>query len=419
MKISKHKKNKIKHVLSKFPALELFVKRTWVPLLSNQYAKNYSSEEIINNQVVFECFKGKFINDSPLSIYKELKKQASHFQFIWVVRDYRWIIDNLDDPEILEVCLDKNTNIVKYGSEAYLKAYATSKYWVTNCRIPYRISKKQGQVFIQCWHGTPLKKMAHDIKVGTNVKTSLDGLKFTYDHEVKRLDYFISPSKYASECFCSSFNMAPSKILELGYPRNDKLIINKNNIQLTENIKRRLGIDNSKKIILYAPTWRDDKVCSVNGNHILTNPLDSEGFLSKFENTVFLYRGHYFTKPENEMIDFIDVSNVNDINDLFLISDMLITDYSSLFFDYANLERPIYFYMPDLEEYRDKTRGFYLDVHTELPGPIAKNPDELAEFILDNDFDYSIFELFNDKYNTYEDGNSAMRVIKELGINKG
>ena len=416
MKISKNIKNKIKHTLSKIPALDLFVRKKVTPLLSDKYDKQYSSSEVIENQFLFECFKGKFFNDSPLSLYKELKSSHKGFKFIWVVNDYKWLILNLHNQDVLDICLDNNTTIVKYGSDEYLEAYATSKYWVTNCRVPFRVTKKEEQIFIQCWHGTPLKKMAHDIKVGSNAKTSLDGLKFAYDHEVSRLDYFLSPSSYASKCFCSSFNMDESKILELGYPRNDKLLVEKNNFEIQKQIKKHLGIEDSKQVILYAPTWRDDKVCSVNGHHILTNPLDSESFLSKFKDAVFLYRGHYFTKPDSEMIEFIDVSHVNDINDLFLISDVLITDYSSLFFDFANLEKPIYFYMPDLEEYRDKTRGFYLDVYRELPGPIASNPDELASYMLRESFDYSVFDSFNKKYNTYEDGKSSNRVIKALGL---
>lgn len=408
MKLKIMIKNKIKQVLSKSSMLDSVVKKSTVFLLSKKYVNYYNKFPTDENQFLFECFKGKFVNDSPLSIYQELLSTNLAAKFIWVLSDEQ-------HPLAKKMQAMPNTKVVFYGTEEYLKAYATSKYWVTNCRIPFRIVKKTDQVFIQCWHGTPLKKMAHDIKIGSNAKTSLDGLKFAYDHEVKRLDYFISPSPYASKCFCSSFNMPKSKILESGYPRNDKLVNHKNDLVLIREIKSELGIREGQKVVLYGPTWRDDKICSVNGNHVLTNPLDSDDFLAEFENTVFLYRGHYFTRPEKEMVNFIDVSDYNDINDLFLISDALITDYSSLFFDFAILCRPIYFYMPDLEEYREKTRGFYLDVETELPGPISRTPGELAKVML-TPYVHSIFDGFNKKYNPYEEGHSARNVLESIGI---
>lgn len=408
MKISKILKNKIKKILSRYPVMDLELKKKTVFLLSKKYTFSYLNCITNEKQFLFECFKGKFVNDSPWSIYQTLSSLNKDATFIWVLQ-------NPEHPLLEKMQSMPNTKVVFYGTEEYLKAYASSKYWITNCRIPFRIAKKPEQVFIQCWHGTPLKKMAHDIKVGSNAKTSLEGLKFAYDHEVRRLDFFVSPSPYASKCFCSSFNMPKSKVLESGYPRNDRLINHRYDVDLISKIKTELGINENKKVILYAPTWRDDKVSNFDGRHILTNPLDCEEFLNHFPDTVFLYRGHYFTHTEKSMVNFIDVSDYNDVNDLFLISDSLVTDYSSLFFDYAILCKPIYFYMPDLEEYREKTRGFYLDVESELPGPIVRTPKELAE-VMSEQFDLSIFALFNKKYNCYEEGHSALNVLQKVGI---
>lgn len=402
-------KIKLKKFLSNNPKLDIIVKKLLCEVFTVFFKIKFGKLDFYENQIVFECFKGKFVNDSPFALFQCLVNKNNKYSFIWV-------LEYAHHP--LEIVLNEfpNTKVVYYGTKEYFEAYAKSKYWITNCRLPYRIAKKKGQIYIQCWHGTPLKRMAHDITIGDNAKTSLDGLKYAYSHEVKRLDFFISPSEYASNRFCSSFNMPHRKILEVGYPRNDKLILEKNNLELINNIKKSLKINPSKKVILYAPTWRDNKI-SNDGKHVLTNVLESKEFVKSFDknDVVFLYRGHYFTRLEGGVSEFFDVSNYNDLNDLLLISDALITDYSSLFFDYANLCRPIYFYMPDLNEYMNKIRGFYLDINNDLPGPIASTPEELAN-LMKIDFDKSIFEGFNKKYNSYEDGCSSSRVIGSIGI---
>ena len=407
----RYKKIKIKvsQYLSKHELLDIIVKNILVRLFQLKFKVGYNLQ-VDSNKILFECFKGKFVNDSPLSIYNELQINNLKYSFVWV-------LSNLSHPlkEYLES--QPNTSVVIYGSKEYFRAYASAKYWFVNCRIPYRIVKKPEQVYIQCWHGTPLKKLGQDITIINYAKSSLSGLRFGYNHESMRLDYFISPSAYASRCFISSFNLEPQKILELGYPRNDKLSTHEKNNDEIERIKKALGISLKKKVILYAPTWRDNNFCNVRGVHVLSNPLDSKEFVASFPDVVFLYRGHYFTKPEEKMAEFIDVSAYNNINDLFLVSDALITDYSSLFFDYAILKRPIYFYMPDLDEYGKEIRGFYLDVEKELPGEICKTPKELSVTMNKKYENASIFVEFNKKYNTYEDGASASRVIKKIGLN--
>ena len=135
---------------------------------------------------------------------------------------------------------------------------------------------------------------------------------------------------------------------------------------------------------------------------------------------IILFRAHWLVAQSfnfDKYKDFIiDVSNYDDINHLYVISDMLITDYSSVFFDYANLKRPIVFYMYDLEEYRDNIRGFYLKLD-ELPGHIVKKEDELIKEIneLFTNFTYNDeYKKFNEKFNYLDDGNASRRVINKI-----
>ncbi|MEZ9855710.1 CDP-glycerol glycerophosphotransferase family protein [Vibrio breoganii] len=397
----------VRRFLSRFSSLDILARHCYVIYKSMIYRYKYFRSEVIEDRFIFESFGGASIADSPYYLYLELRKKHPKATFIWVAKDLKSVDFKL---------LDKNVQLVKYKSKEYFQGYATASYWIVNCRLPFEIVKKKGQVYIQTWHGTPLKKLANDLSTSNNAISSLGAHKFSYKLEANRLDFFLSPSKYATDRFCSSFQLQSDKILELGYPRNDLLYSKRRDEGYINELKQKLSIPLNKKVILYAPTWRDNKYDSESMTHIHTNLLECEEFLSDFKDTIFLYRGHYFTKTENAMNAFIDVSEHNLVNDLLLISDCLITDYSSIFFDYALLYRPIYFYMPDLEEYSNATRGFYLDVEKDLPGTISRSISELKTEIKSGRYNETTLKEFNVTYNPYEDGKSSIRVIDNLGV---
>ena len=140
-----------------------------------------------------------------------------------------------------------------------------------------------------------------------------------------------------------------------------------------------------------------------------------EEFLNKFsDDYIFLYRGHYFTALGNELSKFIDVSSYDNVNDLYLIADLLITDYSSVFFDFSILNKPTLFFMYDRNEYESKIRGMYLDLDNTLPGKISYLPSSLADDILISLNKKTDLSDFNAIYNPYEDGNSTQRVIDAI-----
>ena len=276
---------------------------------------------------------------------------------------------------------------------------------------------------MQCWHGTPLKRLGCDLIHFDNVLNTMKGMKKRYRIEASKFNYLISPSKFASEKFISAWNLKEigkeNIIIEEGYPRNDFLF---NYTQEHVNkIKKQLGIENdNRKIILYAPTYRSDQHEAGVG-YTYKEEINFEEFRNKFsKDYIVLFRPHSFIA---NIFDFekykgfvYDVSKIDDINELYIITDILITDYSSVFFDFANLKRPMLFYMYDLEHYRDKSNGFYIDLQ-ELPGKITKTQEELEkelERINDNFIYDDRYKKFNDKYNYLDDGKASKRVVEEV-----
>ena len=372
--------------------------------------------------VLFACFNGKSYTCSPKALYEEMLQNDKYkdFKLVWVFTDpekYNFLLEN------------RNTEIVKRGSKEHKKYLHIAKYWIFNYKIADSINPTKDQVFLQCWHGTPLKRLGCDLVNFDNLLNSIDGMKKRYKVEAEKFTYFISPSKYASEKFISAWNLKEigkeNIIIEKGYPRNDFLFnytdedVKSIKIKLfgEENLKE----VSNKKIILYAPTYRANQHETGVG-YTYKNEVDFDKLREKLgEDYIILFRPHYFIA---NVFDFekysgfvYDVSKVDDINDLYIISDILITDYSSVFFDYANLERPIIFYMYDLEHYRDESNGFYIDVNKELPGKIVRTDDELIDEIkrVSKEFKFDDkYKEFNDKYNYLDDGKASERVLEEV-----
>lgn len=373
----------------------------------------YMSKRVDEKLIVFESFMGRKYADSPKAIYEYMlgNKEYSEYKFVWAFRE-------TSKYEFME--RNERSRIVKYGSSKYYKIYAGSKYWVTNSRIPEAILKKKEQVYVQCWHGTPLKRLGYDIKVkGGNAMNSVKDIRHKYKSDAKRYSYMVSPSKFCTEKFISAFNLKEldkeNIVIEEGYPRNDFLInYTKDDVK---SIKHKLKIPENKKIILYAPTWRDDQHQSGLG-YTYKNQLDFAKLKENLSDEyIVLYRAHYFVANQFEFDKYNgfikDVADVDDINELYVISDILITDYSSVFFDYAILQRPIIFYMYDLENYRDEIRGFYVDLN-ELPGEIIAKEDELTAKI--QTLKTCKYNDFNKKYNCLDDGEASARVCRKVFI---
>ena len=367
--------------------------------------------KIDDKMIFFESFYGNSYSCSPKAIYEYVlnDERFKDYKFVWAFKN------------INKYTFDERTILVKSNSRKYYKYLSKSKYWVVNLLINTGVKKKKNQVYVQCWHGTPLKKLRYDIEKD-NVLNSISEVRKRNDLDAIKFDYFISPSKFCTEKFTSAFNLKKLNneniFIEKGYPRNDYLFnYKKSDIK---KIKKKLNIPLNKKVILYAPTFRDNQV---NENGYTYNvELDFNKFKNEFsEEYVILFRAHYFIankfdfKKYNNFV--YDVSKYEDINELYIISDILITDYSSVFFDFANLKKPILFYMYDYNNYKNNLRDFYIDLK-ELPGPILKKENTLIKEIKNID-NYSKkykekYEKFNKKYNYLDDGNATKRVVEEI-----
>ena len=381
-----------------------------------RYTYYYLFYKVDDKTIFFESFGGASASCSPKAIYNYLieNKDYKDYKFIWAFK-------NPEKDHLIK--RNKNLTIVKSKSKDYYKYLSKSKYWIVNSLLDLSVIKKKNQIYVQCWHGTPLKKLRCDITVTGSVLNTKEEVIKRNNLDVAKIDYFISPSKYSTEKFTSAFNLKnlnkENIIIEKGYPRNDKLInYTQNDIN---DIKEKLNIKTNKKIILYAPTFRDDEHKSGLGYTYKLN-IDFDKLKKELgKDYVILFRAHYFIANSfdfNKYKDFVyNVSDYDDINDLYIISDLLITDYSSVFFDYAILKRPILFYMYDYKNYKTKLRDFYLDLK-ELPGPIIEKQEDLIKNIKQIDKVFNkykeYYQTFNKKFNPYEDGKSSIRVAKEI-----
>lgn len=368
------------------------------------------------NVIMFDCYGGKSYSDSPKAIYEYMQKcnKFKNYIYIWTFKDverYKELLNNT------------NTILVKKDSKKYRKYIAKSKYWIFNYKIAEYIYPKKNQIFVQCWHGTPLKRLGFDLIHFDNTLNTIKGMKKRYKIEAKKFTYFLSPSRFATEKFVSAWNLKEigkeNIVIEQGYPRNDFLF--NYTKQDVKNIKEKLGIQNSnKKVILYAPTYRSNQHQSGVG-YVYKEEVDFEKLRKYLEKDyIILFRPHYFIANQFDFDKYngfvYNVSAVDDINELYIISDILITDYSSVFFDYANLKRPMIFYMYDLEHYRDESNGFYIDVN-QLPGKITKTDEELIEEIkrISNNFTYDEkYKEFNERFNYLDDGQATKRTVERI-----
>ena len=357
--------------------------------------------------ILFLAFDGRGFLDNPKAIFDAMitDEKFGDYHLVWVLN------------QLLEI---PGRQVIKKKSFAYYYYLSKAKYWVVNQKMPEYLIKKPEQVYLQTWHGTPLKRLAHDMPdTGLTYyrsKQSYQEMVTSYDKDSRLWDYLISPNTFSTEVFASAFQFPTEKIIETGYPRNDDLI-NRSEEEI-QKLKVAYNLPQDKKIILYAPTWRDDSY-SLKGY-----TFDLHIDFHKWHHTlgdsyVIIFKPHYLISnqvaiPES-LSDFVrTVPATSDINDLYLISDCLVTDYSSVFFDYANLNRPIYFYMPDFDSYKDVLRGFYLDVPDDLPNDICQTEDDLLTAIITGAYNVKRLEIFNRRFNNLQDGYSSKNVIKEV-----
>lgn len=357
--------------------------------------------------VVFESYLGKQYSCNPRAIYEYMAEHKQDYTLIWSVdKHYTAPFDSRGIP------------YVKRFTIPWLFAMARAQYWVVNSRLPLWIPKPQHTTYLQTWHGTPLKKLANDMEEVHMPGTTTTAYKRNFTKEASNWDYLISPNDYSSAIFRSAF-LFEKEMIESGYPRND--LLHAPDVEgRAMLIKQKLNLPLDKKIILYAPTWRDNEFYA-RGKYKFDIQLNLDKMRQELGNQyIILLRMHYLVAENFDLSAYegfaYDFSHYGDINELYLISDMLITDYSSVFFDYANLKRPMIFFTYDLDTYRDQLRGFYFDFEEMAPGPIVKTSDEVIETIkeIERNSAHPSYSSFYDHFCNWECGESAKRVVEKV-----
>lgn len=357
----------------------------------------------LRDTVLYASFSGRQYSDSPRAVYEELVRRGDDLEHIWVVEDKRAQI-----PE--------GVRVIRRWSREWYEALGRSRYIVTNTHLPHWIRRREGQVIVQTWHGTPLKRIGHDID---SVQFADRKYLSKVAEETPSWSFLVSPNRFSTPIMKRAFQF-DGEILESGYPRNDLLLAGDKS-ELAAKVRERIGLPPGKKIVLYAPTWRDDQFYRA-GNYKFDLRLDVKKARERLgDDHVLLVRKH------SNIVDAVpgagdgfvfDVSSYPDIAELYLITDILVTDYSSLMFDFANTGRPMLFFTYDLEYYRDQLRGFYFDFEGQAPGPLVQTSDELIDALGDIE---RIHGSYQEKYREFrnmfcdlDDGSAAERVITRM-----
>lgn len=364
---------------------------------------------IQKNLVLFESFLGRGYSDNPKALYQTLKRQRPELTLVW-------IFAKEPTADVKASC----PNWVLRNSPKYYYYMARARYWIFNTRHPLILKKRRATTYLQTWHGTPLKRLGLDMEEVHMAGTTTEQYKKNFYQQAQEWDYLLSPNTYSSEIFKRAFGFSGT-LLESGYPRNDLLYAPDRN-QQAETIKRKLDVPSNKKVILYAPTWRDDEFVT-KGQYRFNLQLDLQQMQERLgQDYIVLLRMHYLIAEHLDLdayADFAyDVSSYGDIAELYLISDLLITDYSSVFFDFAHLNRPMLFFTYDLEKYASVLRGFYFDFEAVVPGPLLKESNQVINYIEDIETQSKQYadkyKVFQEQFCGLDDGKASQRVIDTL-----
>ncbi len=332
---------------------------------------------IQRNKIVVTSYVGKGYGDNAKYIVEELLKHNEKIKIVWLLRK----------GEVIQG-FPKEVNICYLGNFLWIIHLMTAKIWIDNCRKSFYFKKKK-QFYIQTWHGgVALKKIEKD---------AIQSLSNSYvtgaQKDSKNIDVIISDSITMTKIYRNSF-WYNGPILEIGAPRNDILLSNRPNLGIIKRIREKYKIEDGVKIVLYAPTFRHDyslEVYSIELDYIVQN-LEVK-FGVKFVSMVRLHPN--IADKSSEMdIDFskvIDVTDYPDLQEILLVADVVITDYSSLMFDFALQRKPVFLFATDIEKYK-KDRDFYISLE-ELPFSVAETNKELVCNILNFDKKEYVLEV--------------------------
>lgn len=342
-------------------------------------------------RIVFESMLGAQYSDSPRAIYEELRRRGLADGAVWsVARDAVGIPDDVPT--------------VRRWTPAWYRALATAEAWVTNQGFPAGLRKPQRTVFVQTWHGTPLKRMGRDDPAKAGDAGAIEAMLAAS----AMWDVVPVPSEYFVDTIVRAFG-SDARVLRVGCPRNDALLRPVDPSERAGAL-RALGLDPAHRVALYAPTRKGR----------LETPPVSPAFWASVAPLQVMQRLHY-TDLREEAWDVpstvVDASRAGDMADLLRIADVLVTDFSSSMFDFALTDRPIVLFQPDQDAYLAERQLSY-DIRAFAPGPIATSEDELRALLRDVDAwsgDWAAQRAaYRERFGTYEHGDAAAKVVDEV-----
>ncbi|MGX7162263.1 glycosyltransferase [Enterococcus massiliensis] len=388
------------------------------------YTKYYLKSRVRDNYILYESFHGKAMNDNPFAIFKYLidSKEYDHFVHIWVLEDTE------ENEYVKYYSKFKNVKFIQPHTKEYFYYLCVAKYLIHNVTLPPYFIKKEEQIYVNTWHGTPLKTLGKEMlgSVSQNYNVQRNFLQ---------ADYILSPNQFTTDKLIFSYQVDGifnGKVLENGYPRIDSIY---SESQIVKNYLNSKGVDLEKKVILYAPTWRGQTGSVQNTFEDLMSRIRK--IVSKIDKNQneLLVKVHPLVFQFVEKFDIDNVTFISDwvdANELLYFTDLLITDYSSIFFDYLVTDKPIIFFMYDKDEYQE-VRGVYFDLES-LPGEVCLDEDSVSYYINNSDLvlEKNKTEIcnFKNEYVPYDTGvvtkdyveyifNNKKSVLKDISFNNG
>ncbi|MGQ4732014.1 MULTISPECIES: CDP-glycerol glycerophosphotransferase family protein [Streptomyces] len=355
------------------------------------------------NLAVYGAYWNRGVACNPAAIHAKARELAPHIRGVWAVSSRHRDRMPPGVPYVIE------------GSRPYWRAMATATYLVNNSSFPGGFTRRPGQRYLQTHHGTPLKTMGLDQRAYPELARKADFAKILA--HVGQWDFSLSANPHSTEVWDRVYPGSYQR-LDLGYPRNDVYFTA--TAEDIAKIRAELGIHADQTALLYAPTHRDYREGFV-------PDLDPERLARELGTKyMVLVRAHYFygrsaglgSAPTGRVLD---VTGHPRVEELCLAADALITDYSSLTFDYACLDRPIVVHAPDWDTYRT-TRGTYFDLLSgrpgDTPGPVTATSDELVEVFRAGEWrspaSAALRTAFRERFCPYDDGHAAERVVRRF-----
>lgn len=348
-----------------------YLKTGWLRR-NGRYARYYERMTIKKNFVLYESFFGRGMLCGPYALFLQMMEDPLYAHMTHV-----WVLDDLSRHEdILEQYKNyPNVKFVEYLSRGYLKYLSSAEYIVNNVTFPSFFVKKKGQTYINTWHGIPLKKLGYDLPNGAEATSNII-------RNFLQADYLISANSFLTEIYKKAYKLDgifKGKIIEEGYPRLDTLLRYDKAALLKKLDKAGVKVYPEKKVILYAPTWKE----TVDSAEEVLEKYSSikaqlEQALPAYQVLIKAHQFVYALIREKSEYDYIVPATI-DANEILPLADVLISDYSSIYFDYLYFERPILFYIPDLADYKNY-RGLYFPLE-ELPGPYSENLSDIIKYL--------------------------------------